>query len=889
MDFNSSPPPIPYRARQHGRRRSLQGPSTPLQNRVHLQPASPEVISSLITSLSVISSPASQLFDHPNRSMPTSPAANQSTFGNLNAHNGPESPSGSFGLDYGAYEQPSLRDLIQEESLDELAASPPVIRTAKPPSGFSPLTAPRSPRDSSPFKTFLRGSSRPIRSDDDSIGNLSIEPGVAPSLELRRKSSGDSWGKKQARSTKGLMYMSSKERLREKEYERKRTSGPTVDRVVMPQFDADSFMAESAIGEEPEESSLNRLPISKDLGAHLGVGSQGGIGSGRFIPARDSSLRRTATTKKHSSQRSSRQSSKHRTSEEAETTEQVQKLDGRRERSRWDDQALSSEGPSKMMEPLDNLQMPRPPKATTLNSEQVSESAKVEQSPIIEEAEAEDGAPSPAVAQRKVRESPNRSTGERRRSGKVPEPIETPKRTSSRLKRLSAPLSPRGSEDAHQRNSSTPFSRVGSPEPVKPPQIHVDDRPSSADSIDDAVEAYLCSPRLSQKIKHPQTGRTISFSEVGDSDGFAVFCCVGMGLTRYITAFYDELALTLKLRLITPDRPGVGQSEPYNDGTATPLSWPDDVYAICQALKITKFSILAHSAGAIYALATALRMPQHIRGRIHLLAPWIPPSQLNAFGGQTASPPTNSIPTSQRILRALPTPILKAANSSFMSATSSSITSSLPKSPRRKRKSANRDTPILASKNTVSLAVDKENHGRNSTIYPDPLEKSALARAAKNPEDPNNQAAILAAAANNLAEKERQTTYDLRLTHAIWELATTGANPAVDLLVCLERRHTIGFRYVDITRAVVIHHGSKDTRVPVENVRWLGKTMKKCEVRVLEGEGHGLMASATVMGGVLMEIAREWDDWMKITGASTTSKLEGRRVLRERASVGAFR
>jgi hypothetical protein len=88
------------------------------------------------------------------------------------------------------------------------------------------------------------------------------------------------------------------------------------------------------------------------------------------------------------------------------------------------------------------------------------------------------------------------------------------------------------------------------------------------------VESYLCSPRLSQKIRHPQTGRTISFSEVGDPEGYAVFCCVGMGLTRYITAFYDELALTLKLRLITPDRPGVGDSEAYTDGTATPLSWP---------------------------------------------------------------------------------------------------------------------------------------------------------------------------------------------------------------------------------------------------------------------------------------------------------------------------
>jgi pimeloyl-ACP methyl ester carboxylesterase len=165
-----------------------------------------------------------------------------------------------------------------------------------------------------------------------------------------------------------------------------------------------------------------------------------------------------------------------------------------------------------------------------------------------------------------------------------------------------------------------------------------------------------------------------------------------------------------------------------------------------------------------------------------------------------------------------------------------------------------------------------------------------LAKSAKDPSDPNHEAAILAAAANTLADKERQMNYDSRLTHAIWDLATQGANPAVDLLVCLERRHTIGFRYVDITRPVVIHHGSKDTRVPVENVRWLGKTMKRCEVRVLEGEGHGLMASAAVMGSVLMEIAREWEDWTKITGSSSSSKPDsGRRTLRERASIGAFR
>lgn len=143
---------------------------------------------------------------------------------------------------------------------------------------------------------------------------------------------------------------------------------------------------------------------------------------------------------------------------------------------------------------------------------------------------------------------------------------------------------------------------------------------------------------------------------------------------------------------------------------------------------------------------------------------------------------------------------------------------------------------------------------------------SAIPADEKENANPSNSDPVAAAPAVGppALDRERQSTYDSRLAHAIWDLATSGANPAVDLLVCLERRQPIGFRYVDITRAVVIHHGSRDTRVPVENVKWLGKAMKRCEVRVLEGEGHGLMASATVMGSVLMEISKEWEDWTKV-------------------------
>ena len=454
-----------------------------------------------------------------------------------------------------------------------------------------------------------------------------------------------------------------------------------------------------------------------------------------------------------------------------------------------------------------------------------------------------------------------------------------PQRTNSKLfKRQPRPLSPSGPEK-HKRR----FSMGYAPSPPPPPI-----QQEGNDSVHDAVEDYLSSPRLSQQVANPQTGRVVCFSEVGDPEGSVVFCCVGMGLTRYISCFYDELATTLKLRLITPDRPGVGGSESHADGNEAPLTWPDDVRTICEHRRITKFSILAHSAGAIYALATALRMPQHIRCRVHLLAPWIPPSQMATIDAQQEASPTAAIPYSQRFLRSLPTTFFRAANSSFLGITSNSLTTSLSRTPKKKQRKQNftsttTATPTPTPKPTPGVILT---NGLTTDDELSPLEKPSTQHHSPNGTDkenrpplttslsapnPNSQtpsdARKLSATSSLAAEKAaRRSSYENRLASRIWDLATTNANPAIDLLVCLERRQPIGFRYVDITRSVVIHHGSKDSRVPVENVRWMGGKMRRCEVRVLEGEGHGLMASAVVMGKVLMEMAGEWEDWNRVVG-----------------------
>ncbi|KAI9871311.1 MAG: hypothetical protein M1830_003042 [Pleopsidium flavum] len=939
-------PVIPARTslrhKDYRRRRSLPPPSSGTAhrqsvNRVNVQPASPEVISSLISSLSAISSPAKNHFDSlPNigssRSTPSSPNHYRTNFSRTNRQSDlvdAQDPlpltGGGFGMDYGAYNHPN--DSRENYFLHpDDAAIPPVVRTSKPPSGLSPLTAPlKSPSLKNRMRpTSIGSQSKGSRENDDaiSIGNLSIEPGVAPTRSSASINSAGSGGRKAGTIHKGLFYMGSKERLREKEKERGRNrvelelgekveglgiKGGGGENLESPATTSESPLGDTvcealATAETPRSDAPKSSPgAGPDLHGSSPLidtrnGSPGGIGSGRFIPTRDSSLRqRQKEISSHGKHRSHRTSddisravqgleAEHEqpakvsdNTEEDDVARRIRELKAQKKSREYQPALLTPDSPSKAGSPVANpISLPPlppngpPQTASVLASTHILRTTNIQEVQLLVD---EASAPSPATVQSKIRNSASHlSPMDGTPTKKQPPSTKTSvdlqgspraplQRSNSRYKRFSRPVSPEGTEK-HKRAFSNPLTPQG-----RGPQL-VEDRPSSADSIDNAVNEYLSSPRLSRKIRNPQTGRVISFSEVGDPSGFAVFCCVGMGLTRYITAFYDELALTLRLRLITPDRPGVGESEPYADDTGTPLGWPDDVYAICQALKITKFSILAHSAGAIYALATALRMPQHIRGRVHLLAPWIPPSQMSLLGSTQESLPAGAVPYSQRILRSLPTPFLKAANSSFLSATSASITSSLPKSPRRaKRKSVGatgRETSAPGGRETAGPTALSRRNSLSSTRFPhsnaDPsLVETAAKTAVRKPED-----AVLTAPASTFAEKERQTTYDTRLTHAIWDLATTNANPAVDLLVCLERRQTIGFRYVDITRAVVIHHGSRDTRVPVENIKWLGKTMRRCEVRILEGEGHGLMASAGVMGGVLMEVAKEWEDWMRV-------------------------
>jgi pimeloyl-ACP methyl ester carboxylesterase len=848
-------------------------------------PTSPEVISSLISSLSTISVPLNSHFDTIPKIDTDSDPGLPEVPNTAPVYSIPPSEQHGFGMSYGAYKpaaeppEPPQAPFLHPDD----AASSPVIRMARaPPSPKSP----RSPR----FKPFrATESTRPasresytssIAQEPSSFGTISTEPGprVSTTPSIASNSSG------RAKSLKGqfgfLKKSSSREFSSEKDPQIERLRSTTShndglrhiprSRASLRSLHSMAEVNENArpadLQEDPYEERVANSPPTKDHQVfHTPeAGSPGGIGSGRLIPTRDSSLRhrhsQSSGSRKHRSARHSRYSSTASkestadnglpgTSNDAEqVTRRIQELKDQQQKIKTELDADNSPDSSAKTTPVKPVK-PKVSKASRVLGHDVNQ-AIIHDGPARDQRPLNESAPSPSVMTGKLR------SGNRPGAPLVSKPNGLPvlskssaDRPESERARYRQSLEP-NTPTKHRRTPSGNLSHLSNGRPS-----YSTERPSSADSIDLAVDDYMFSPKLTQRVIHPTTGRTIAFSEVGDPKGHVVLCCVGMGLTRYLMAFYDELARTLNLRLVTLDRPGVGESSPHQvDEPSTPLSWPDDVAIVCNYLRVTKFSILAHSAGAIYALATALRIPQHIRGRIHLLAPWIPPSQLSIIGSQKDPAPTNAVPYSQKILRALPTSLLKVANSSFMSATSASLTTSLPKSPRRSKRKAAKEavnaipTPIVPPLAPIETNLNREDTLQNPKPAPTASYRKSdatLASRAKSPED----------------EVERQRDYDTRLTYKIWERATTNANPAVDLLICLERRQTIGFRYVDITRSVVIHHGRKDPRVPVENVQWLGKTMRRCEVRILEGEGHGLMASAGVMGGILTEIAKEWEDW----------------------------
>jgi pimeloyl-ACP methyl ester carboxylesterase len=107
------------------------------------------------------------------------------------------------------------------------------------------------------------------------------------------------------------------------------------------------------------------------------------------------------------------------------------------------------------------------------------------------------------------------------------------------------------------------------------------------------------------RIRLPD-GRMLGYAEYGARRGVAIISCHGAMSSRLDVAFAAPLCAERHVRLLAPDRPGIGLSDPRPGRTM--LDWADDVRAFADALGIERFAVFGWSGGAPYAFACGYRL-----------------------------------------------------------------------------------------------------------------------------------------------------------------------------------------------------------------------------------------------------------------------------------------
>ncbi len=116
---------------------------------------------------------------------------------------------------------------------------------------------------------------------------------------------------------------------------------------------------------------------------------------------------------------------------------------------------------------------------------------------------------------------------------------------------------------------------------------------------------------------HPPThvirlsdGRRLAYTELGDTEGVPIFHQHGMPGSRLEHEAEPGFYRSLGVRVITPDRPGYGLSDPHPHHPL--LDWPSDVAELADILGIRRFGVTGLSGGGIYALACAALIPDRV-------------------------------------------------------------------------------------------------------------------------------------------------------------------------------------------------------------------------------------------------------------------------------------
>ena len=106
-------------------------------------------------------------------------------------------------------------------------------------------------------------------------------------------------------------------------------------------------------------------------------------------------------------------------------------------------------------------------------------------------------------------------------------------------------------------------------------------------------------------------GRKLAYAEFGKPDGSPVLYFHAAPSSRLEPlSIGDEVFRQLGLRVICPDRPGIGQSDFQPQRGFS--DWPKDVEFLADAIGLKKFSVLGVSGGGGYAAVCAAKIPERL-------------------------------------------------------------------------------------------------------------------------------------------------------------------------------------------------------------------------------------------------------------------------------------
>ncbi|ORY28267.1 hypothetical protein BCR39DRAFT_468464 [Naematelia encephala] len=416
---------------------------------------------------------------------------------------------------------------------------------------------------------------------------------------------------------------------------------------------------------------------------------------------------------------------------------------------------------------------------------------------------------------------------------------------------------------------------------------------------------YLRSPHLNRFLDlprpFPKRPLRVSYSEVGAPEGYPVLVFLGLGCVRYLMALFDEIATAFNLRLICIDRWGFGRTDQVSKDSRTCAEWAKVVSKILDELSIDKCQIIAHSAGAPYAGAVALRLGKRVKGRLHFLAPWVSADidgykwlkyipnglikgaiaaewQLQSY--MLGKAPRVSYAPVENPVRS-PSPSLGRRTSLLLRRTSTKSlspktapTGGLGRSPRLGNlKSFQHRSYSVNSVPTRSSYTSDQTPSSTSTELLSPL--TPILGDSKFLTDDFGLGAGFDSFATSLGlalpcpVTSKHESYPMSkppmspaLTQALMQASHAESEPGTtsDLLSIVLNRpaRTLGFSYSDLTHPAVVWYGSEDERVGEKGMRWLERSLTAgCELRIKQGESHNLMTSSQVMWEVFESVARE--------------------------------